>query len=189
MCMNQGYESEVQTMKKADILALANKGAQEINGIKVEVTTHKIEGFTGETLNIKLLPVNEYSTPAFFGGGFHEYYTDEDCEQLITVLHTAVERMQRQKEIATGEVKRNLVRTGEYICSDEVLRVPGIRKKYVLQELRDEKRDVFGYQVVTLCNGEADCPINCVIELDGKRYNPIWSFWLNSAYYNIKSEV
>lgn len=174
-------------MTKADLLALANKGVQEIDGLKVEVTTYQPKTVSGEMLHIKLLPVNEYSTPAFFGGGFHEYYTDEDCEQLIPALHTAVAKMKRQKDIATGEVKRRLERTGETLCGEEVLKAVDLRRReYVLRELKDENREVFGYQIVTVYRGQPDSPINRVVELDGKRYEPIWSFWLDSAYYKMK---
>ncbi len=32
---------------------------------------------------------------------------------------------------------------------------------------------------------EEDCPINIKIEIDGVKYIPVWSFWLNGAVYKL----
>ena len=177
-------------MNKNDILSLANKGKQRYEDFEFEVITHT-DNDGDETLNVTLFPVNEYSDYVYFGGGWVKYYEDEDYEQLLPAMQKAVEKMKRQADIVNSS---HVLRLTDLHKEDNHCNhlLKGIDNKniYVIQHLKDKDGKVFGFQVLTTSKWwggyEPDCPINIKIEIDGVKYIPVWSFWLNGAVYKIK---
>ena len=120
-----------------------------------------------------------------------KYYEDDDYEQLLPAMQKAVEKMKRQADIVNSS---HVLRLTDLHKEDNHCNhlLKGIDNKniYVIQHLKDKDGKVFGFQVLTTSKWwggyESDCPINIKIEIDGVKYIPVWSFWLNGAVYKIK---
>lgn len=175
-------------MNKQELLNLANKGAVTIDGITFEVKTHE-SSIGGEILNVILLPINEFSDPAYFGGGWHEYYTDEDVQELFPAMKKAAQKMEYQAQ-------RQKIKPIEFIdlnkedrhCNHLIKRKDN-DKIYVLQKIKDSNKNYTAFQILTANKWEQGyepcAPINCPIILEGTIYKPIWSFWLDGAIYKL----
>lgn len=179
-------------MNKNDIISLVNKGKQKYEDFEFEVTTHT-DSDGDEMLNVKLFPVNEYADCAYFGGGFIKYYKDEDFEQLMPAMKEAVKKMKRQADIATSwHILRLTDLHKEDRHCNHLLKGIDTKNTFVIQRLKDKDGKVFGFQVLTTSKWwggyEPDCPINIKIEIDGVKYIPVWSFWLNGAVYKLRGE-
>ena len=179
-------------MNKNDILSLANKGKQKYEDFEFEVTTHT-DNDGAEMLNVTLFPVNEYSDYAYFGGGWVKYYKDEDFEQLIPAMKEAVKKMKLQADIATSwQILRLTDLHKEDRHCNHLFKGIDNKKTFTIQHLKDKDGKVFGFQVLTTSNWwggyKPDCPINIKIDIDGVKYIPVWSFWLNGAVYKLGGE-
>ena len=179
-------------MNKQKLLSLANKGKQMYEDFEFEVITHT-DNDGDEMLQVKLLPVNKYSDPAFFGGGWVKYYEDKDYEQLVPAMKKAAEKMKQQAAIVnTPEVIHFLDTGKEDNHCNHLIKCADNGKVYVIQYLKDSNGKEFGFQVLTVCKWtggyEPNFPINVNIELDGVPYIPIWSFWLDGAVYKLRGD-
>lgn len=179
-------------MDKREWLFLANKGKVQYEELEFEVTLRP-DRDGDEIINITLFPANEYSDCAYFGGGWVKYYEDKEFEQLLPSMKKAAEKMKRQADIVNSVkvLKLTDLQKEDDHCN-HLLKGVDDKRIYVIQYLKDSDGNIAGFQVLTGSRWsggiEPDCPVNINIELDGTKYTPMWSFWLNGAVYKMTEE-
>jgi hypothetical protein len=158
-------------MNKQDLLNLVGKGVVKIGDIDVELSITNSIG--SDYLHIKQLAINEFTTDRECGG-FVDYITDADVLMLEGALLDARGKMLRQ----AGICKKAPL---ELTSVDGRTLVSASKKRYEVQNPANDH-----FEIYTLCHGEADCPINCPVSIDGELYLPVWSWWLDRGCYLVK---
>ena len=168
-------------MNKAQLLALANKGKTEINGIPLEVI-ERPDSDGDMWLEIKVDPLSPLHQPLILGNKWTEYITDEECEELPEALLQYKKEAEEFCEKAKTVVKAKLNGDGSYSFTEVPEKVQENLKDYpsaLKQWLREKKHIVF----INDNKKEWRAPGKFTLELDGVRYEPHWSYWLNCTYY------
>ena len=160
-------------MTKNELIALANKGVVQIGGYNAEVIIRDSAGNNGDWIEIIIEPINEYATKAILGGKWLEFVTDEECGELEAGVKRIYDKMAAQAEICGREplvLKYYESNTKTLICEKN--------KIYIVNQYEDH------FEILVLYKGiEPDYAINKVVEINGKVYKPVWSFWLDGGCY------
>ena len=94
-------------MTREQLLSLIGKGKQKYKDMQIEVSTSVWSAFNNaKTVHVTLYPVNRFSTPARFGGGFIDDVTEQDCAELDAALEKAVGQMRDAERRAASEPLR-----------------------------------------------------------------------------------
>ena len=174
-------------MNKQDLLNLANKGKVTISGIELEVIVKPSSLDGTPWLEIHVPALSPLHLPFTLGEKWVEYITDEECAELPDALLRykceaeefcrKAERVVKATRIdndhyrfeLTQEERRDIF--GESIAAHHRATAPDIYKyKCKIVFVNDSKKEWFAPGIFTL-------------ELDGVRYVPHWSYWLERAYY------
>ena len=178
-------------MNKHEILDKANRGKQRYSDGEYDFDYEVFLRYDSDCdamISIKLYPVNEYTTSADFGGGWLKYYAEEEFATLLTSMKRIVDKMKLQETIVKSRHTLRLIDLNkeDYHCN-HLLKNIDTNRKYIKQDLKSSDASRPAFQVLTCSKWyggyEPSCPVNINIELEGKRYVPKWSFWLDSAYY------
>jgi len=169
-------------MNKKELFALANKGKVEINGIPLEVIIRPSSCDGEPWIEIVVDPLSPLHLPLILGQKWWEYVTDEECEELPQQLLKYKAEAEEFCEQAKRVVKARINPDGTYSFTDVPDSVkenfrdyPSALKNWLTQKhhitfVNDEKREWFAPGVFTL-------------ELDGIRYVPHWSYYLERTFY------
>ena len=123
-------------MTREQLLSLIGKGKQKYKDMQIEVSTSVWSAFNNaKTVHVTLYPVNRFSTPARFGGGFIDDVTEQDCAELDAALEKAVGQMRDAERRAASEPLR-LTPSGNDML------VGGDKRLYAYERYRSEERRV-----------------------------------------------
>jgi len=160
-------------MKKNELIELANKGVVQIGGYNAEIIIRDSAGNNGDFIEIFIEPINEYTTKAVLGEKWVEFVTDEECTELENGIKKIYDKMASQAEICNREP-----RVLKYHESDPKILVCEKEKTYKIIQYEDH------FEIVVLYKGcEPDYPLNVPVEINGKVYKPVWSWWLDKGCY------
>ena len=175
-------------MNKSELLALANKGKVEINGIPMEVVVRP-SAFDGtDWIEINVEPLSPLHQPLVLGNKWVEYITDEECAELPGALEKYKKEAEEFCEKAKTVVKAKFNPDGSYSLVDVPDAVKEEYKDYpkILKSWMREKK-----HIVYIGNDKQywQAPGNFTLELDGVKYEPHWSYWMNCAYYEADDRI
>lgn len=118
-------------MTREQLLSLIGKGKQKYKDMQIEVSTSVWSAFNNaKTVHVTLYPVNRFSTPARFGGGFIDDVTEQDCAELDAALEKAVGQMRDAERRAASEPPASDAQRKRYARRrrQEALRLRAVRK-------------------------------------------------------------
>lgn len=160
-------------MTREQLLSLIGKGKQKYKDMQIEVSTSVWSAFNNaKTVHVTLYPVNRFSTPARFGGGFIDDVTEQDCAELDAALEKAVGQMRDAERRAASEPLR-LTPGGNDML------VGGDKRLYAYERYGSLHFTVY----VLSRSGERDYAVSRPIVLNGKLYKGVYSFWLGKTVY------
>ena len=174
-------------MNKAELLSLANKGKVEISGIPLEIIVRP-DSDGDDWLEIKAEPLSPLHQPLILGNKWVEYITDEECEELPGMLERYKRDAEEFCEKAKTVVKAKFNPDGTYSFTDVPEKVQENLKDYpsaLKQWLREKKH-------VGFIGGEQEywyAPGTFTLELNGVKYEPHWSYWLDCVYYIADDQI
>lgn len=165
-------------MKKETLLSYVGKGDVNHHGYIINVTKKDFDNILSNFVKIELKPINEYCESALFTG-FLDCVSDEDLSKMEDSFEEAYKIMREQELLINKDpIKLTQINniSSNYIASfiDEK------NNKYVLIENSN-------HITADLCTfyGEPEYSIRVPVEINGQVVKPKYSFWLNSAIYNI----
>ena len=161
-------------MTKDEFTSLAGKGPVPMSGTTITVTIRP-EKSESQIISYTAARLNNYTTDAKFGDVWLEHVPDDQWEQIPAGVATAVEKMQYMEQAAQRTPYVLTTEDREYVRRDN-------KKLYGIDRYKDEHFSIF-----TLCGGEFDCPICAPVILDGIRYAPVHSFWLDRTVFLIQT--
>lgn len=167
-------------MTKNELIALANIGKTEINGIPLEVKVFPSSVDGTPWIEIHVEPLSPLHPPLLLGQKWLEYVTEEECAELPEWL----ERYKREADEFCEKAKRIVKATSNPDGTYNITELPDslieeyqdyplkrwLKQKHAIKYIGNEEKYWYAPDVFTL-------------ELDGIRYTPHWSYWLNCAYY------
>ena len=175
-------------MNKNELLSLANKGKTEINGFTLEVKVFP-SSFDGTPwIEIIVDPLSPQHPPLILGQKWVEYITDEECAELPEALARYNDEAKAFCKEAETVVKATLNQDGTFTFTDVPESVQAnfadypsalkrwIKQKHHINYIGKEKKHWYA-------------PGNFTLDIDGVRYVPLWSYWLNCACYETKDQV
>ena len=169
-------------MNKAELLALANKGKVEINGIPLEVIVRPSAVDGTDWIEINVEPFTPLHQPMNLGNKWVEYITDEECAELPGALEKYKKEAEEFFEKAKTVVKAKTNPDGSYSFTEVPDSVKENFKDYpsaLKQWLREKKNIVF----IGTDKLYWYAPGTFTLELDGVTYKPHWSYWMDCTYY------
>lgn len=165
-------------MTKSELYELSKKGTVEIGGVpcRVEIKPDKDGDLWCSVIVENISPLH---ATAVFGGKLWKYVTDDECEELPGALKECKRKADEFCEDAKRVVKAHF-NSEKKIVIDEIpfpakegfegLRKIFLREKHRVQFIDNEKTNWHALGHFTL-------------DIDGHKYVPHWSFWLDRAYY------
>ena len=173
-------------MTKNELLALANKGRTEINGYPLEVIITKCCGDPWIEINVE--PLSPLHRPLILGQKWLEYVTEEECAELPEWLDRYKREAEEFCKQAQTVVKATLNQDGTYTFVDVPETVKEDFKDYPshLEKWLNEKH------YINFIDKEQKywyAPGHFTLEIDGVKYVPHWSYWLNCAYYESTEQI
>lgn len=173
-------------MTKTELLALANKGKTEINGYPLEV---KISTCAGSPwIEIFVEPLSPLHQPLVLGQKWVEYVTDEECAELPEWLDRYKREAEQFCKEAETVVKATLNNDGTYTFTD----VPEAVKENFAEYPSALRRWLKQKHHISFIGEDKKywhAPGTFTLDLDGVRYVPHWSYWLNCAYYESNEQI
>ena len=167
-------------MNIAELLKLANIGRTEIAGFPCEVIVRDV--LDSPFITIRVEPLSPLHRPLILGQKWVEYITDEECAELPEALNRYKAEAERFCEEAKTVVKATMNSNGTYSFTDIPEKVKENFKEYPSAFKAWAKRDHF----ITAIKDSPEAwyaPGNFTLELDGVKYIPHWSYWLDCPYY------
>lgn len=173
-------------MKKSELLALANKGKQNLFGTTVGITVRT--GHDGEDwIGIEIDPLSPLHQPLRMGDKWLKYVTNEECEELESAIErykeeakTFFEKAQRVVKATIQDGKIQITELLEDVKSDwDFVADEELKKRYIkrfcklphpISFIGKDKQYFKALGSFTL-------------DIDGHLYVPHWSYWLDCAYY------
>lgn len=175
-------------MNKAELLSLANKGKVEINGIPLEVIVRPSALDGTDWLEINVEPFSPLHQPMNLGNKWVEYITDEECAELPGELEKYKKEAEEFCEKAKVVVKAKFNPDGSFSFTDIPESVKENYKDYpsALKLWLRER-----HHIVYIGNDKRywKAPGRFSLELDGVKYEPRWSYWMNCAYYEADDRI
>lgn len=162
-------------MNKADLIAMANRGPVEMEGMSVNVIIRPSSVDGTDWIEIRVDPINEHTEGLFMGDKWMEHVTDDEAAEIPAALRKYKDIMVKQAEIS----KRTPLELSTY-DADKYNSYAKTEdgKEYTITQYKDIHFTV---------NANEDIPINKPILLDKTLYLPFFSFWLDHAVYQYKT--
>ncbi len=175
-------------MNKQELLSLANKGKVDINGFPLEVIVRPCVSFGDPWIDIIVEPLSPLHLPLVLGGKWVEYITDEECAELPAALEEYKRKADEFCESAKTVVKAELNDDGTYTFTDVPDSVKESYKEYpsALKRWLKQKHHI---HIIGKEKTEWKAPGTFTLELNGVRYVPHWSYWLDCAYYKVDDQI
>ena len=146
----------------------------------LEFISKPCSAFPEETLLFgKMFAQNPFCTDAHFGGCFLSTVTECDCATLDKVLLEYKRKMGLAERLANKapiELHRIHQDSAEIQFAS-----PAAERIFNYQEIKREGM----FFLYVMYRGENDYSFNQPVIINGKTYQPIYSFWLDSAYYKL----
>ena len=178
----------IKIMTKNELLSLANKGKIEINGIPLEIKIYPSSVDGTPWIEIHVDPLSPLHQPLILGQKWVEYITEEECAELPDWL----DRYKREAEDfckqAETIVKATLNQDGTFTFTD----IPESVKANFAEYPSALKRWIKQKHYIKYIGDGNDywyAPGIFTLDLDGVRYVPKWSYWLNCAYYESTQQI
>lgn len=175
-------------MTKTELLSLANKGKTEINGYPLEVKVYPSSLDGTPWIEIIVDPLSPLHLPLVLGQKWVEYVTEEECAELPVWLDKYKQEAEDFCRKAETVVKATLNDDGTFTFTD----VP----ESVQEEWSDFpqafKRWLKQRHPIQFIGEDKDhwyAPGTFTLDLDGVRYIPRWSYWLNCTYYETTPQI
>lgn len=175
-------------MTKDELISLANKGKTEINGCSLEVKIFPSSVDGTPWIEIHVDPLSPLHQPLILGEKWLEYVTEEECAELPEWLDRYKREAENFCRSAETVVKATLNTDGTYTFTD----VPETVKAEFEAYPSAFKRWLKQKHYISFIGKEKDywrAPGDFTLELDGVRYVPHWSYWLNCTYYEATEQV
>lgn len=175
-------------MTKNELLALANIGKTEINGYPCEVKVYPSSVDGTPWLEIHFDPLSPLHLPLILGNLWVEYITEEMCEELPEALDKYKREADEFCREAETIVKATLNEDGTYTFTD----VPESVKSNFADYPSALKRWLKQKHNISLIKDDQEywyAPGHFTLELDGVKYVPHWSYWLDRAYYEVTEQI
>ena len=173
-------------MTKTELLSLANKGKTKINGYPLEVKVFPCAG--DPFLEIHVEPLSPLHLPLILGQKWVEYITEEECAELPEWLDKYKREADDFCRQAETIVKATLNDDGTFTFTnvpesvqEDWAEFPSAYKRWLkqrhpIQFIGEDKEHWYAPGTFTL-------------DLDGVRYIPRWSYWLDCAYYETTPQI
>lgn len=166
-------------MNKEQLLALAGQGYIPVEGSSFRVDIARMESLEADVITATVKSISPYTTDARFGGGFVDYLIDKDCEDFEAAIRKVLQQMRDIEKRANMEPLR-FKRVGA-----RLLKNADNGRMYGYEECKEGH-----FSIYTLDNfdriaqtGEYNCDICRTVEIDGKVYKPLYSFWLSRTVF------
>ena len=175
-------------MTKSELLSLANKGKTEINGFPLEVKVFPSSVDGTPWIEIHVEPLSPLHQPLILGQKWVEYVTDEECEELEEWLNRYKREAEDFCRRANTVVKATLNNDGTYTFTD----IPEIVQENFLEYPSALKRWMKQKHHINFIGKEKEywyAPGDFTLDLDGVKYIPHWSYWLNCTYYEVTPQI
>lgn len=175
-------------MTKNELLSLANKGKVEINGYPLEVKVFPSSMDGTPWIEIHVDPLSPLHTPLILGQKWVEFVTEEECAELPEWLDRYKREADEFCKEAETVVKATLSQDGTYTFTD----VPEAVKANFAEYPSALKRWIKQKHHITFLGNEKEywyAPGHFTLELDGVRYTPVWSYWMNAAFYKVTPQI
>ena len=172
-------------MNRTELYNLSGKGTVEIGGVSCIVDIHQDKD-GDEFIDIIVDSFSPLHDKAHFGGKWWKYVTDEECLELPEALQQYKQKADQFFSDAQREVKAHFNENKHIVIDDMPDDVkadwkelenhyPGITKRFIrythpVTFVNKEKKEWFALG-------------NFTLNIDGNKYIPRWSFWLDRAYY------
>jgi hypothetical protein len=155
-------------MDKKELLSLANKGPVKIGDITAEIVVRPSALDGTPWLEIEVEQFTPFAAPLHLGDQWVEYITDEACDEIPRSLN-------RYKEAALAFEARAKART--------VRLKPFTSDCEILIDADDNSKKPKLYRIKNFKDHFEIPGLECMIELNGITYAPVWSYWLDRACY------
>ena len=170
-------------MNKEHLLALIGKGYIPVEDSCFKVETAYMEVFEADAITVEVKNLNHYTTPARFGGWLVDYVIDKDCEDLEAAIRKTLQQMRDVEKRANMEPLR-FRRVGE-----RLLKNIDNGRMYGYEECKEGHFSIYTIDRFDKLaqTGEYNCDICRTVDIDGKVYKPVYSFWLSRTVYLLDS--
>ncbi len=175
-------------MTKCELLSLANKGKTEINGIPLEIKVFPSSMDGTPWIEIYVEPLSPLHQPLILGQKWVEHLTDEECEELPEALNQYKQEAEAFCKRAETVVKATMNTDGTFTFTE----VPETVKANFAEYPSALKRWMKEKHHINFIGNEKEywyAPGDFTLELDGVRYVPHWSYWLNCTYYKTTKQI
>ena len=164
-------------MTKESVKALIGKGIVNINGVNCRFDFSKPDD---DFIVITVPAINSYTPDRHLGQVWLQYTDDAWWADLEEALAVTQKKMRMQAEIVEREPMKLIPFVSESY-GKKLYRNEQNGRVYEIMECNDH----FEVMSTTKWQGgyEADGPINAPIEIEGRIYLPIWSWWMDAGCY------
>ena len=169
-------------MNKAELLSLANIGKTEINGIPLEVIVYPSSLDGTPWLEIHVDALSPLHTKLLLGQKWVEYITEDECaeltERLLKYKREAEEFCKEARRVVKGTMNSNgeikLTEIPDEIKAEfEEISPTCFRQWAKAKHKLNKIKDANAWYALG----------NFTLDLDGVKYVPHWSYWLDRPYY------
>lgn len=170
-------------MNKEQLLALAGQGYIPVEDSSFRVDIARMESLEADVIAVDVKNLSQYTTEARFGGGFVDYLIDKDCEDLEAAIRKVLQQMRDIEKRANMEPLR-FKRVGE-----RLLKNIDNGRMYGYEECKEGHFSIYTLDSFDRISqtGEYSCDICRTVDIDGKVYKPVYSFWLSRTVYLLDS--
>lgn len=171
-----------QINNKADLLKLANKGKIELCGVKAEIKIYPSSVDGTDFIEIIVDPLSPLHLPLTLGGKWLEYVTDEECAEVEDAIERYKAEAAEFVELAAREATAHSTPDGCYVfdCIPEEIAKDWEGYPRLFRTIAKEK-----HRIAFIDNDRMywhTLGVFTVI-IDGVKYVPHWSYWLDRSYY------
>lgn len=168
-------------MNKVQLFDLVGKGYIPFEDSCFKVEQHDVDEFSVLTVHVKNL--NPHTTPASFGGGFADYVTDKDVEDLENAIRKTL------KEMKDIEKRANLTPLRFRRIGERLLKNLDNGRMYGYEECKEGHFSIYTIDRFDKLaqTGEYNCDVCRTVDIDGKVYKPVYSYWLSRTVYLLDS--
>lgn len=174
-------------MTKSDLLSLANIGKTEINGIPLEVVVYPSSLDGTPWLEIHVDPLSPLHQPLILGQKWVEYITEDECKELPDALLKYKTEADQFCEQAKRVVKGTMNSNAEIKLTEIPNEVKAEFDEISPTCFRQWAKATHKLNKIKDANAWYALG-NFTLDLDGVRYVPHWSYWLDRPYYVIEED-
>lgn len=165
-------------MTKNEALEMFKKGTNIINGVECRFKFMKVLD-QDDFMEIIVPAINPYTTDVVLGNKWFSYTTDEEWEKLDDAVVSYINKMKEYEKTALKEPLELVVSKKQIGNEQIVLSTPERkgRRYYAVRQFKDH------FDICSIHNNEADCPIFYPVVINGAVYRPIWSWYLGHGCF------